>query len=374
MRLLILGYELPPLGGGTARALSELLRVWDRDPGLDIEVWTAAPPFGHLPSALSRVRLREFLCKKKQIQYWTRAEQARLLAAMGISTASLKESPDAVLVWGGLPLGPLLFGRIGKIPSVLALRGSDVPGFNPRTSSPFWKMLARRIWSRAGRLTANSPALADLAQETFPGVSITVIPNGVRPVEVEVLGKKKNRKPGCPLRILCVSRLIPRKRVDWLIRALALLTCEGGERVTVDIAGDGPERQNLEKLASDLDVEDRIAFLGEVSPDDMIALYARADAFVLPSQNEGLSNALLEAMSFGLPCCSSAPSGFVDLDAAVSHFSVIQELSALLMQFLANSPTLLAKGEMGRRVAANYRWEAVAGQYKRLLLETAERG
>jgi glycosyltransferase involved in cell wall biosynthesis len=77
------------------------------------------------------------------------------------------------------------------------------------------------------------------------------------------------------------------------------------------LVGDGPERALLERRARDLGIAERVRFAGLV--DDPSPYYARAGAFVMPSWAEGLSNALLEAMAFGLPVVATRIGGNVDL-------------------------------------------------------------
>lgn len=100
--------------------------------------------------------------------------------------------------------------------------------------------------------------------------------------------------------IMFVGRLVKVKGVDILLRAFAQL--DRPDAVLV-IVGDGPERQNLERLARELNVFDRIIFTGW--RDDASKLVSIADVFVLPSLSEGLPQALLEALAHGVPCVVS---------------------------------------------------------------------
>ena len=219
--------------------------------------------------------------------------------------------PDAVLVWGAWPLAPLLLSSLGDVPSILSLRGSDVPGFNPRTSGPLWKFLASSIWNRASVVTANSPALAKLAKKTARSIPIEVIPNGVViPEETTVRDLPVDFMEGRrPFRILSVSRLIPRKRVEWLIEAVSVIPPNLRQILDVIIAGDGPERYRLEAMVQELDLVNRIHFSGVVSNDRLKQLYRDADLYAHTSMAEGLSNALLEAMATGLPIVASRVGG-----------------------------------------------------------------
>ncbi|MCD7807157.1 MAG: glycosyltransferase, partial [Lachnospiraceae bacterium] len=103
-----------------------------------------------------------------------------------------------------------------------------------------------------------------------------------------------------------VGELIPRKNHETLIRAAAQI-----KGITLAIAGQGPLKEHLTSLIEELGVADRVKLLGYRK--DISELCAAADVFVLPSFQEGLSVALMEAMACGLPCAVSAIRGNIDL-------------------------------------------------------------
>jgi glycosyltransferase involved in cell wall biosynthesis len=100
--------------------------------------------------------------------------------------------------------------------------------------------------------------------------------------------------------VLCVCRFYPRKRLEVLLQAAALL----GDRVPqleLRIVGGGPEYQRLRQLASELCIEPVVHWLGDVSADILAAEYNRSDLFCLPSAQEGFGIVFLEAMAAGKP-------------------------------------------------------------------------
>lgn len=109
--------------------------------------------------------------------------------------------------------------------------------------------------------------------------------------------------------VLTVARLYRWKNVDVLIRLVPDLPPES----RLVIVGDGPEEDSLKALARELEVADRVVFVGRV-PQARVALYLRAaDAFVLNTRYEGLSHTLLEAMDVGLPVVATAVGGNMEL-------------------------------------------------------------
>ena len=109
--------------------------------------------------------------------------------------------------------------------------------------------------------------------------------------------------------IISVARLVPIKGMSYLIRAMTHM-----EDSTLVIVGDGPERRELELMACDLKLEDRIRFAGWVN--DRSRLYGclnHATIFVMPSLSEGLPRALIEAMACGLPVVATNVGGVPEI-------------------------------------------------------------
>ena len=120
--------------------------------------------------------------------------------------------------------------------------------------------------------------------------------------------------------LLSTGRLVEKKGHEFVIRALARQTAVGGvPQVRLMIAGDGPLRTELEALAVDLGVGERVAFLGSVVRDEVWRRLLDADAFVLASVTaangdmEGLPVSLMEAMAAGVPVISTRHSGIPEL-------------------------------------------------------------
>lgn len=111
--------------------------------------------------------------------------------------------------------------------------------------------------------------------------------------------------PYSPLKtVMTICRLIPLKKVDGLIRVLPRLP-----DVRLVVAGDGPMRQELEYLAQQLRVTERVIFLGQVPKEHVSAYLQHSDCFVLNSIHEGLPHVVLEAMQAGVPVVATDVGG-----------------------------------------------------------------
>lgn len=175
-----------------------------------------------------------------------------------------------------------------------------------------------------------------------------------RPVaneEILVQGRKRHGIPEGKTVLGIVARLDPIKRHDLLIRAVKEL--EHPDIVLV-VVGDGPVRTQLEKMAKDLNMASGVLFLGE--QDNLQDLYPLLDILVLPSDNEGISNTILEAMACGLPIVASRTGGNVELVAGNQNGLLfepgnLQDLVKALKYYLNTREKMEAHGRKSRALA-----------------------
>lgn len=194
------------------------------------------------------------------------------------------------------------------------------------------RFLAR--WTN--RLVANSVAVGEFyAKVGYAWDHISVIPNGIGPLpEARSRAVTLREEIGVPAEsalVVFVGRLWPQKRVQDLIWAMDILR-HGGLSAHLAIVGSGPRRPALERFTRDLDLTDRIHFLGH-RPDAVDWLRA-ADVVVLPSLFEGMPNVVLEAMALAKPVVATRIPGMDEL--------VLDEVTGLLVE--PKKPFELARG------------------------------
>ena len=176
-------------------------------------------------------------------------------------------------------------------------------------------------------------------------------------------------------RILSVGRLVQRKGVDLIIRALPLLADAGFNDVELLIVGgsgdalnleEDPEAQRLKSLAKELGVEDRMTMRGQVPRDSMPAIFRSADAVVCAPWYEPFGIVPLEAMASGVPVVAAAVGGLretvVDQKTGLHVPPKDPEALAGALARLLGDPELRADmGRAGaRRARSRYSWERVA--------------
>lgn len=141
-----------------------------------------------------------------------------------------------------------------------------------------------------------------LVEQGWPGDKAHYLPNFVLEQEAEPVSRRDLYTPaGVPL-ILAMGRLHENKAFDVLLEAMARIS-----DAYLWLAGDGPLRDDLQKLAEKLGIKPRVRFLGW--RDDTAALLASADLFVCPSRHEPLGNVVIEAWAHGLPVIAADSMG-----------------------------------------------------------------
>ncbi len=374
LRILSLNYEYPPIGGGGGHAHRAILKAYTRFHDIEVTLVTSTTNSKLLHEAYSNnIHIYYIPLKKKNLFYWRRSEVIHyLFTHYGFLHEHLKENTyDLCHVFFGFPSGLLAYLYRKKLPYLVSVRGSDVPGYNKRFSLDYilLKPLLKRIYKSAQAVVANSAGLGDLFQQQFPSLSAEIIPNGV---DIDFF-KPLPREPHTECSIVTSARLIPRKGIDLLIKA-----CHGLYERNIPfhchIIGDGPEKENLMQLARELEIEKQVTFHGRLERESIPRFLPECDVFVLPSYAEGMSNAALEAMACGLPLVLTDTGGTKELiedNGVIIPTGDQTALEETLSQLLTQPQRLQEMGEQSRARAHNFSWEAVAQQYHDLYYRIA---
>ncbi len=266
---------------------------------------------------------------------------------------------DLVHLHFPLPLGVsvLLARALVKRPFVVTVHGNADVYELPRALEP----VTRAVLVRADAVVSVSRDLGDYLQQVMGVPRVTVIPNGV---EVDEFHPGHGVRTG--LALFSISRLVPRKNIDVLIAAVEQLAAEG-ERLSLTIAGTGPEEERIRRLAEQSRC---VRFVGFIDEARKRGILSETDVFVQLSTREGLSIATLEALASGVPCAvSNLPGVREPIDPGRTGWLVddpenVRSVVAALRGVLADRQRLPEMKQACRAVAVErYSLEAMCESY-----------
>lgn len=266
----------------------------------------------------------------------------------------------------------VILGRLMGVPTILKITNSDADGVNGTMSNiPLGRKLTDvNMCVAISRETYQEALLGGFVRE-----KLTTISNGVNsdtfcPInEHNKLEIRANLGINASGVVLSVGRLSRQKNFDGLIHAWSQALPSLPKNWQLFVIGDGPMKEQLTRLSQSLGVSDTVYFVGK--KDNIHEWLGIADLFVIASHHEGLSNALLEAMSCGLPSISTHVSGATELLSETGAGIVVRnsgkELSEAIT-YLANNPqTRKIMGNNAREtIEQNYSIDMVATKYDTL--------
>lgn len=370
LRVLMLNFEYPPLGGGAApvtRGLAQSLV----GRGHQVDVVTMG--YRELPREeldggvqvfrVPGIRSRLELSRVHELATYvvSGVRKARALARVA--------AYDICHCHFILPTGaiPYILRTTGRFPPyVITCHGSDVPGFNPDRFTLLHRMtppLLRRILKRSSGVIVPSAAMERMIRAQFPDdtLALTQIPNGMAIDQF-------TRQPKEP-RVLVATRLFERKGVQHVIRALANITAHGH---VLEVAGDGPQRAELEQQASQLGVPAR--FHGWLPRASLYPLFERCRIFVLASSSDNFPVSLLEAMTARCAVITTRAGGCPEVVGDAGLVIDVGDgpgLGEALTRLIRQPAFAEELGERGaRRVRDHFGWPSIASRHEALYVES----
>lgn len=226
---------------------------------------------------------------------------------------------------------------------------------------------------RARFLVASALEKAELPRSIRPD-RVTVVGAGAHIPDDEVGGVDG---PHSPVRLLTLSRLAPKKRIDLVLVALRTLL-DSGRDTTLTVAGSGDPayESHLRRLASDLGLDQHARFVGSVGTADKSVLLTEADVFVLPSDDENFGLAFAEACVHGLPAVVSTRVGAATALPAEAGVRLerptAQSIASAVESLLTHHAS--ARAATRRFALREFSWDAVASRWLDALSAGAEVG
>ena len=300
MRILVLNYEYPPLGGGSSPVCRDLAVSLTAE-GHKVSVVTMG--FTDLPEyeikdsveifRLKCIRKKQTSCMPwEQLSYIVEAEKF-------LKSYLRKNSFDVCHTHFIVPTGPIALWvkRCFGIPYIITAHGSDVEGHNSKKwmramhffLRPFWK----QIVGNSLAVVSPSRSLMERMRKVKEDGNYILIPNGIDPDRYAADRGKKEKH------ILVMWRMQQFKNVQTILKAVSLIPDDIWDGWQVNILGDGPYRSELEALTDELEIRNRVQFRGWIDngSEEQMRYLKKASIYISASHFENCPMAVLEAVA-----------------------------------------------------------------------------
>lgn len=379
MKILIVNYEYPPLGGGGGVATKDIAETLAHTH----EVHVLTSGFRDLPRyekvhGVHIHRVTTWGRKNLPTATFTSMGSFALFGFIeGMRQCSLHPF-DVLNAQFVLPSGvpAVLLAKMFRLPFVLSLIGGDIydpsKGISPHRYGIF-RSLVRAIAKQANVRTAISHDTKKRAQQLH-GVQepIRVIPIGLIPPKEVPPASRSDLGMQEGLAAVTVGRLIPRKGYEKLIAAWKHIN-----GVHLYIIGDGPLKDKLVKVIEKHQLQDRVTLAGKVSNEKKNQMLAAADMYVSGALHEGFGIVFLEAMHAGLPIVAPNDGGQTDFlhpekNALLIDSSQANQIAQAVERLCKDEHLRRTMGAENKRAVQKYYIEATTKQFEQALLDAKE--
>jgi glycosyltransferase involved in cell wall biosynthesis len=373
MRILVLCYEYPPLGGGGGRAAKSISAQLAAR-GHEVRVQTAALGWRSRREEHDGVEVFRTASGRRLPDTCAVHEMGFYCATSFLPTLHHIRTwkPDVIHAHFAMPTGALAWAvhLLTGVPYVLTTQLGDVPGGVPEQTDKLFRIVgpvARQVWKKAAAVTGVSTFVQELGERAYAR-PVVRIPNGIA---LDDIGPPPSAIR--PTRhFVFVGRFNPQKNLPLLINAFARLE---GRNWRSTIVGDGPERPTVEELLDRHCLRERVTLVGWQPAEKVAAILDDSDIFCLPSSSEGLPVASLEALKHGLAIVASDIPGVQDVvDHGVNGYRLqLDDVYVHKLDWLLKSDaTLQAMKHASWEKVRAFDIKSIAGQYEEVLAAAAK--
>lgn len=370
MKILVLCYEYPPLGGGGGRVAQSVAEQMVAR-GHEVRVQTAALGWRSVQENIRGVQVYRTASGRRVPDTCTVPEMGLYCATSFFPTLRhIREwQPDVIHTHFAVPTGAVAWAvhLFTKTPYVLTAHLGDVPGGVPEQTDRLFKLIgpvANRIWQDAAAATAVSSFVQQLAQQAYQ-LPVDRILNGID------LGQDRPApSPVQPERhLVFIGRLNPQKNPAFLMDALARLP-RSGWRLT--FIGDGPLMPEVRARIARHGLAERVRCTGWLESAEVHRILASADILCMPSLSEGMPVVGVEALKHGLAIVTTDIPGIRDVvDDSVNGYRVplgdLEGYAARLQTLLTDDFTLRALKQASWEKARDFDLKKIADAYETIL-------
>lgn len=370
MRILVVIYEFPPIGGGGGRAAYDICRHLAAR-GNEITVLTAhfqGLPLDENKDGIRLIRIPSFRRSSFGASFFTML--AYVLAGLWAGLRLIRlHRPDMIHTHFAVPSGALawMLSLLTGIPYILTVHLGDVPGGVPEKTGKWFRWLkpfTNPIWKRAKRVIAVSEHTRQLALQQY-SVDVEVIPNGADVTHFELSKIEVNT----PVRLVFAGRFVPQKNPLAIVQILSQLK---DLNWNCSMLGDGPLFEDVKREIENAAMAERFELCGWVTPDEVLTHFSKSDILFMPSHSEGLPVVGVQALAKGLAIVASRIGGFLDLVDDGKNGYLIDEqdtlaFSKVLRELISNPELLLRLREASRQKSHQFDIQKIVNRYQTIL-------
>jgi glycosyltransferase involved in cell wall biosynthesis len=372
---------LGQIGGGMelqAITLASTLRTM----GIDVEYLADRADFSHLP-----VSEKSFIHEISNLPPWIPGRIAAIFSLSQNIWFLSRNRRDIDLIHAHSLTNGFVAGVVSKIlkkPAIVKVGSVGPNGDIAKRQRTWLSGFRKKVLNNLDRIIAITPEIyEELVSAGYNKKIIQIIPNGVNtnysqliPVINSYVDDYENQSI---YTAICVARFVPVKRLSLLIDAWRIIKDQLPNSKLI-LIGDGPLRIDIEKQISRLSLTDSIELVRNVDQQKVIQYLRQAKLFILPSESEGLSNAMLESLFCGVPVVTTETEGTKYLIKEGQTGVLIrepydaQDLGNCVIRLFLDQNRLLKMGEEAHRdIEARFSINQVAKSYLDLYHELLRR-